>query len=205
MFQIHTTLSDSGRRYEMAFSAEKQPITTAQFYRLLGTNESFRTQFTQALADLPFDAFFWETPAATLATLENNFECVVIEGRSFARRTPNFSPFSQQFASQDQAKTAIQFANLGGDAMLVVPRPLVEDAAYPHLVAFLRKAPAAQIHAFWQVLSEAFTARVSTVPVWVSTAGMGVIWLHVRLDNRPKYYRHQPYRMTHDRQREQRY
>ena len=26
-------------------------------------------------------------------------------------------------------------------------------------------------------------------PVWVSTAGMGVSWLHVRFDSRPKYYR----------------
>jgi uncharacterized protein DUF6940 len=29
---------------------------------------------------------------------------------------------------------------------------------------------------------------------WVSTAGMGVPWLHVRLDTRPTYYRHAAYR-----------
>jgi len=28
----------------------------------------------------------------------------------------------------------------------------------------------------------------------LSTAGMGVYWLHVRLDTRPKYYQHTPYR-----------
>lgn len=31
-------------------------------------------------------------------------------------------------------------------------------------------------------------------PFWLSTAGMGVSWLHVRLDERPKYYRFQEYR-----------
>jgi hypothetical protein len=36
-------------------------------------------------------------------------------------------------------------------------------------------------------------ARVSTTPVWLSTAGAGVAWLHVRLDDRPKYYSHRPY------------
>jgi hypothetical protein len=29
---------------------------------------------------------------------------------------------------------------------------------------------------------------------WLSTAGMGVPWLHVRLDDRPKDYGHRPYR-----------
>jgi hypothetical protein len=36
--------------------------------------------------------------------------------------------------------------------------------------------------------------RVSAKPVWLSTAGGGVAWLHVRLDDRPKYYAHAPYR-----------
>ena len=30
-------------------------------------------------------------------------------------------------------------------------------------------------------------------PTWVSTAGGGVAWLHVRLDSAPKYYTHRPY------------
>jgi hypothetical protein len=30
-------------------------------------------------------------------------------------------------------------------------------------------------------------------PIWLSTAGMGVAWLHIRLDERPKYYSHKPY------------
>jgi hypothetical protein len=35
--------------------------------------------------------------------------------------------------------------------------------------------------------------RVSASPLWLSTAGMGVSWLHLRLDSRPKYYRHRSY------------
>jgi hypothetical protein len=31
-------------------------------------------------------------------------------------------------------------------------------------------------------------------PEWLSTAGAGVSWLHVRLDDRPKYYGYAPYR-----------
>jgi hypothetical protein len=37
-------------------------------------------------------------------------------------------------------------------------------------------------------------ARLSARPVWLSTAGAGVAWLHVRLDDRPKYYGFDEYR-----------
>lgn len=40
------------------------------------------------------------------------------------------------------------------------------------------------------------TARVGTRPVWLSTAGAGVAWLHVRLDDRPKYYSYRPYTLA---------
>jgi hypothetical protein len=29
---------------------------------------------------------------------------------------------------------------------------------------------------------------------WVSTSGLGVPWVHVRLDERPKYFQFGPYR-----------
>ena len=41
--------------------------------------------------------------------------------------------------------------------------------------------------------------RVSASPLWLSTAGMGVSWLHLRLDSRPKNYRHGLMPMAPDR------
>ena len=50
-----------------------------------------------------------------------------------------------------------------------------------------------QQHALWQSVGEAMARRVGAKPVWLSTAGAGVSWLHVRLDDRPKYYGYVPY------------
>jgi len=58
----------------------------------------------------------------------------------------------------------------------------------------VRNAPAPQVHALLQRLAREALARLSDRPLWISTAGMGVYWLHVRLDSRPKYYRHAPYK-----------
>ena len=60
--------------------------------------------------------------------------------------------------------------------------------------AFVRHAPERQKHALWERVGEAVERRLGPKPVWVSTAGAGVSWLHVRLDDRPKYYGYAPYR-----------
>jgi hypothetical protein len=88
----------------------------------------------------------------------------------------------------------VAFANLRGDALLVVPCPAGDAGAYGHLAAFVREAPEAQRDALWREVGEAMARRVGARPVWLSTAGAGVSWLHVRLDDRPKYYGHEPYR-----------
>ncbi len=77
---------------------------------------------------------------------------------------------------------------------MVVPCPVAEASAYRHLAAFVRLAPESQRHALWQSVAEAMTRRIGAKPVWLSTAGAGVSWLHVRLDDRPKYYGFGPYR-----------
>src|SRR2546421_5679118 len=38
-----------------------------------------------------------------------------------------------------------------------------------------------QRHALWEAVGAAMERRLSAKPVWLSTAGAGVSWLHVRL------------------------
>merc|ERR1712241_203055 len=49
----------------------------------------------------------------------------------------------------------------------------------------------------WQELGQTLSERLrqvgSQTNIWVNTDGRSVHWLHVRLDSRPKYYRHSPY------------
>lgn len=77
---------------------------------------------------------------------------------------------------------------------MVVPSPVADVAAYGHLAAFVRLARQDQRDALWRKVGEAMSKRVGARPVWLSTAGAGVSWLHVRLDDRPKYYGFEPYR-----------
>jgi hypothetical protein len=121
------------------------------------------------------------------------FEFVLPDSPGLAQH-PDPQAFAEHFAAAD--KEVVAFPNLGKDAILVVPCPIIEPSAYGHLAAFARLAPESQRHALWRQVGEAMERRVGGKPVWLSTAGAGVSWLHVRLDDRPKYYGFGPYRRS---------
>ncbi len=181
----------NGHALRFAIKLESRAASFADVLRGWQDDVTFRMFFNTVLADAPFTAFRWETPAVTTATVLRPFEFVLLDSPSLARR-PDPEAFAEHFGNAE-AGTAV-FPNLSGDAIMVVPRPIVEPSAYGHLAAFVRLAPEPQQHAFWQSVGEAMARRVGTRPVWLSTAGAGVSWLHVRLDDRPKYYGFEPYR-----------
>ena len=153
-------------------------------------DESFRSWFIKLLADSPFKAYRWETPGVTIETLNRDFEFVLLRYDALIRRVDTKS-FAEYF---DSSVEVVTFPNLSGDAVLVVPCPVAESAVYGHLASFVRGAPESQGRSLWQSTANAMLQRISDRPVWLSTAGMGVSWLHVRLDKSPKYYGYQPYR-----------
>jgi hypothetical protein len=123
--------------------------------------------------------------------LTRPFEFVVLDSPDLARPA-DATAFADQFPN---AKDGVAvFANLGGDATMIVPCPIAEPAAYGHLAAFVRLAPETQRDALWRTVGEVLAQRLGPKPLWLSTAGAGAAWLHVRLDARPKYYGHAPYR-----------
>ena len=150
----------------------------------------FRAWFNAVLAGAPYELFRWETPPVTTARAGRPFECVLLDSPWLAGRLDS-RDFAEHFRAAAEVAT---FANLGGDAILIAPRPLASIEAYGHLGAFARHAPEAQRHALWQAVGDAMAQRIGARAVWLSTAGGGVPWLHVRLDDRPKYYGFDPYR-----------
>lgn len=82
---------------------------------------------------------------------------------------------------------------------------------FSHLAKFIQNADLKLIHTLWrrvasevlQILSDDNNSNSSNAnhhhqnenrKLWISTSGLGVSWLHVRLDNRPKYYNWEEYK-----------
>lgn len=183
-------LLEDGRIYHYTFLDGERPLTYAQVLQLLQADDDFRTLFIGLLANAPFAAYFWETPPITTSRLERPFEFVLVNAPSLAR----VSAERRAFASYFSHELIVDFPNLGGDAHLIVPCPQTPADAFAHLATFSRSASPTQQHQFWQRVGTAVTRYVGERPLWVSTSGLGVFWLHIRLDSRPKYYTYPPYR-----------
>jgi hypothetical protein len=179
----------TGFRFELLL--DDRPASVEDVVRSWRSDAAFREYFSTLLTDVPYTAFRWETPAVTSSTLSKPFEFVVLDSPGLERRVEPHV-FDEHF--RGTMATVVSFANLSGDAVMVVPRPLDKSSSYGHLAAFLRKAPDFQRQTLWQLVGDAMSERIGAKPVWLSTAGAGVSWLHVRLDDRPKYYGYEPYR-----------
>jgi len=188
-FSSEKLSGDCGLQFKNALNST--PATFADVLRAWREQADFRQSFNNVLALAPYSAFRWETPPVTSATLERPFEFVLLKDTYLSDR-PDTRAFAEHWKNAPSSGI-VEFSNLGGDAILVVPCPLGPPKAYVHLASFVRQAPPAQRDALWQSVAAALSRRVSAKPLWLSTAGAGVAWLHVRLDDRPKYYRWEPY------------
>lgn len=169
-----------------------QQLTYAQVIELWKRDVDFRQFYNQLLADNKFEAYFWENPPITTTTIQQPYEFVLVNSSRLTRIKASKRAFSKFFNQNKNG--VVYFENLGKDAMLVVPSPLSKDSVYPHIAAFVRNAAKEQQQAFWQQVGEQVEQRLSHQKLWLSTSGLGVYWLHVRLDSRPKYYQYQSYK-----------
>lgn len=138
-----------------------------------------------------FDAFFWENRPFSAATLSKPYECNLVRSKTLAVQSPDRNTFREHF---DNEKEVVSFWNLGNDARLVAPVPKNSGDDFTHIGKFLRKADKKQTDAFWRTAAVETLKRISDKPVWLSTSGLGVFWLHVRIDRYPKYYQTEEYK-----------
>ena len=190
--QIETM--EGGRIRQVKILCDGGPVSYAEAIDRWQCDGDFRDFFIGLLAEAPYDAYLWETPPITMMTSTRPFEFVFVESLDLARLSPDPAVFAQHFEAADIEIGVVSFWNLGGDARLVAPSPRDSLTTYPHIAAFARGAPASQQHAFWSAVGANVADSLSDRPLWLSTNGLGVAWLHVRLDTRPKYYTFQPYR-----------
>jgi len=179
-----------GARYALDLGA--RPATFADVLRAWQEDPQFRSLFNDLLAQSGFAAFRWETPPITASTARRHFEFVLLDSPALKQRADPHS-FAEHFANAADAGVVV-FPNVGGDALLIAPCPSASPSCYAHLAAFVRGAPEWQQQSLWRTVGEAAAARVGIKPVWLSTAGAGVAWVHVRLDDQPKYYGYDAYR-----------
>jgi len=173
-------------------ASQVRALSVGDVIALWRDDAAFRDFFFAILAASPYEAFFWEMPPVDAGTLVRDFECAVLRSGALARMQADDTDFAEYLLCKE---TVAVFPNLSGDACLIVPRQIVGAECYAHFAAFVRGAPREQQHALLRSLALETEKRLdaSSNRFWISTAGLGVPWVHVRLDERPKYYQYRLY------------
>eukprot|EP01098_Paradermamoeba_levis_P010314 TRINITY_DN4334_c0_g1_i1.p1 TRINITY_DN4334_c0_g1~~TRINITY_DN4334_c0_g1_i1.p1 ORF type:complete len:248 (-),score=52.46 TRINITY_DN4334_c0_g1_i1:363-1106(-) len=189
--------------FEKRSAGEKQSkVSRKKAFHLLQQEDeegrAFQQAFVSVLQNCEFEAYLWETPSSTIFQIEEEleFEFVLIDSPTLAAVVSDKQSFAEHLQHPSNP-FAVSFKNLGGDATLIVPTDLHHNS-YAHLAKFMRNAKIEQIFAFWKLVSKTYLEELDSTlkQLWLSTSGLGVYWLHVRIDTRPKYYQHQPYKKS---------
>ncbi len=169
-----------------------QALTFQEVFLLWSNSIEFRTFYIELLATSPFPSFYWEHPGLRTSLSARPYEFVLLISNSLEKRRLNTTAFADFFHTEE---LVVDFDNLGKNARLIVPSPLGDIADNKHLGKFIRANKPAQQQLLFQRIGELMLERVNKQKeIWLNTAGNGVIWLHIRLDSRPKYYKTQAYR-----------
>ncbi|MEO0972526.1 MAG: hypothetical protein AAFX85_05470 [Pseudomonadota bacterium] len=185
------SVAPNARRMSLRTQAGRE-VSTSTYLTLLGYSASFADWYSTKLLESIGSAVFWEHPKITRECLDRPAQWVLIDAPALDGVRADASAFAEHLDAAGPAHVR-RFENLGGDAELVVARSPAQDAPFAHLAAFLRYASPDQRRALWAATGQAVMEIVARRPVWLSTSGLGVPWLHIRLDSTPKYYQFAPY------------
>ncbi len=186
-----STTQENDRVTKYHLTENDKTLSFREVIDLMQNSLKFRQFFTNILRESPYAGYFWEVKSVTKNQLDEEFEFVLVNAEVFTRLQPDRRNFEQYFK---RGQPVVAFPNLRGDAQLIVPTDIVEEACYTHLATFVRNAPEGQVEQFWKRVGKEYEALIDNAPRWLSTSGLGVYWLHVRIDTRPKYYQYQPYK-----------
>jgi len=161
---------------------------------LVESNPEMLTKMHEALDDDRFRTYVWETPRMDSQNTHKSFEFVLVNTPMTNRA--NISRFTRINQIQRQGvrgRGAISFDS-PSKTRLIIPENTGGNARFANIAEFNRHANKAQQASLWKLVAVEYGRALSSVrPIWLSTSGLEVPWLHVRVSKTPRYYKHRPY------------
>ena len=165
-------------------------VSFDEVFGLLENDRDFRSQFINFLKSIELTAFNIECKPVNIENVNQAFEFIIINCPDLLKCTSDSSKFKAHF---DEDELTAVFENLNGDAVLISP---VDHGSedFGHLSTFLSSASNDQLNDLLIALGEIAGANLGNENIYINTSGLGVPWLHFRIDDEPKYYQFETYK-----------
>ncbi len=167
---------------------DSQQISWYEILDLWKHNNAFIDFFVSLLILSNFNNFFWQCCSVNRNDLKKKlFECYLIETKYDFGVADN-SSFQEYLKT---SKSIVNFYNFNKDCLLIVPNynHSISKSSYLNIYNFIKFAPKSQIHLlFHQISLNIYKEFHKTKKIYLNTHGLGVPWIHIRLDYYPKYY-----------------
>ena len=172
---------------KFAVTVHKFQVTAITFFTLLASNETFRNEIIQIFVASKFNNAFWEFPAYCTSSAQNIAEFVLVETSGFGKA--DSSSFKEYLANKEDNQT-VMFKNLSGDTNLItINSSNTKNQTFCHIMEFMKNSTYENKHKLLKKIGEEMLNHTNgTNPVYLSTHGHGVPWLHIRICVKPKYY-----------------
>jgi len=171
---------------------EEQYLSFKNVFELWANDSEFVEFYKTELIKLNYQAFCWEHPALKKEFLEKKYECILQRSKPLEHLPINENVFKNYIYEKEQVA---DFMNLGKNARLVIPTKKIDKEIYNHMGKFIRLADAEQVNEVFKSIGKIIFEEIETKKlIWLNTAGLGIIWLHIRMDTKPKYYKTKSYK-----------
>ncbi len=172
--------------------AKNEIMSFAEVIEAWQSNGGFNSFYSRVISSCPFEAFFYEHPPLLYSEINIEYEFVLIRSKQLVQARVEEYVFQKYF---DSRSDIVHFMNLRNDGALIVPTPDERVAQYAHLASFLRYAPEFKKQNLWTAVGKLYKKWIRKQRTYLSTSGLGVYYLHVRLDTEPRYYQYKPYKL----------
>lgn len=156
--------------------------------KMKGKDIHFMSLFIDSFHRTKFKTFFWEcSPVSASNAQSDAFVYVIL--RTSIPLTQDFTAF-QEHHPPTSRREIISFDSKSGGTILVVPTPSYQrnQRQMSSLGPYLRDPQNTPIRLFQHVAKIILHTLATTKNmIWLNTHGLGVPWLHIRIDFFPKY------------------
>jgi hypothetical protein len=165
-------------------------------------------------SDLSIKSYYFQTP--NICSLNIPIEFVLMKTHNLHKKKADWSKYAEYMNRKPRNRHSLSFINLTGNIMLTIPFNKKKNIRYGHIKDYMTYASMEEIYDIFleigiqiEIYNEASrrhssinksnvattTSNISIChPLYLSTHGHGVQWLHFRLEEKPLYYNYNYYK-----------